>query len=265
MAGIVTPSARKQLVERVFKFDDEHPKEFQKLKSLVVDHAIAFDEEALRYELGDIVYSYSRRHRGSDYAANIALVEKHAAAAASALSQAHKALLGIDGNHIRLFNWMIATVVPELAQDLQFPKLINETELLAIKAESIGFTARIISSPEAKPDGRSRPTLPYQAPTADLIELWEELTGKPVVTPKGTAKGSKGEREALQPSTEFVRLALKMIDPKVTAANAITSIKKALSARKEAARLPRSDRRGAERVLEIMRRITPSKPTKDPV
>jgi hypothetical protein len=229
------PSARKNLVDNVFKFDDDHPQEFQKLKSLLNNRAIKFDEEELRYELGDIVYSFGRRYRDLDYAANIALLEQQAAAAASALSEAHRAVQSIDGNHLELFNNLIAELLPELAQDMQFPQLINEIELMSLKAHVIAFAVRAVTSTETKPRGRSRPTLPYQMPTFQLIDLWEALTGEPVATPKGTAKGTDGRPdEAAQPSTEFVRLALKMIDPKITAANAVTSIKKALSAGKKA-------------------------------
>ena len=65
------------------------------------------------------------------------------------------------------------------------------------------------------------------------MEIWERYTKSPVVAPKGGAKGKKGAKEASQPSTEFVRLCLKMIDPKVTVANTHTSIKNVLAVRRQ--------------------------------
>jgi hypothetical protein len=65
------------------------------------------------------------------------------------------------------------------------------------------------------------------------MDLWERLTGKKIVTPKDHAPGKRSKAEAAQPSTEFVRLGLKMIDPKITVANTITLIKRALKEKRE--------------------------------
>jgi hypothetical protein len=64
------------------------------------------------------------------------------------------------------------------------------------------------------------------------MDLWERLTGAEIVTPKGVAIG-KNKPEATQPSTEFVRLGLKMIDPNITPANTMTLIKRVLAEKKE--------------------------------
>ncbi len=64
-----------------------------------------------------------------------------------------------------------------------------------------------------------------------LIDAWEDLTGENAVTPKGTAPGKDREQQASQPSTEFIRLCLKMINPKIKLSEAMTSIKNALSLR----------------------------------
>ena len=75
------------------------------------------------------------------------------------------------------------------------------------------------------PQRKGRPPVPYVLAAYELIELWEALTGRKAVYPKGSAKGEDDECEAVQPSTEFIRLALKMIDPDVTNAQVITCLK----------------------------------------
>ncbi len=85
---------------------------------------------------------------------------------------------------------------------------------------------------EAKPEGRSRPPLPYFVPTVQFMDMWERHTQTKVVAPKGVATGKRNSEEATQPSTEFVRLGLKMIDPNISAANTMTLMKRALADRK---------------------------------
>ena len=82
--------------------------------------------------------------------------------------------------------------------------------------------------------GQGRPRVQYIPATLDLIGLWEALTGRKAVYPKGSAKGkdSQHDYEAVQPSTEFIRLALKMIDPNVTVAQVITCLKYAFGINK---------------------------------
>ncbi|WP_424629597.1 hypothetical protein [Bradyrhizobium sp. SYSU BS000235] len=87
---------------------------------------------------------------------------------------------------------------------------------------------------DARQIGRSRPQLKYDEATAALMKLWVMLTGRNVASPKGAAKDGSG---AIQPSTEFVRLGLQIIDPKSTTANAITSIRKIQTRIKSKARI----------------------------
>jgi len=104
---------------------------------------------------------------------------------------------------------------------------LTRARLLRLKFGLIGATGA-----ERKAEGRSRPRLPFLIPTLELMELWESITEQKVVSPKGMS-ASKSGAEAVQPSTEFIRLGLTMIEPTVTLSNVFTSIKNAIKFRRE--------------------------------
>jgi hypothetical protein len=77
---------------------------------------------------------------------------------------------------------------------------------------------------------RGAPRVRYIPETRRLIELYEKVTGEKVVFPK---QWDKKTGEALQKSTEFLRLSISQIDPSFGTAKAITAIRNALSERKK--------------------------------
>ena len=81
--------------------------------------------------------------------------------------------------------------------------------------------------------GKGRPGDNYLWAAMDLVELWKVISGKSVTTPRGTANAKNDQKEFTQPSTEFVRLALKMIDPHVTNSEVVTAIRGALLVQKK--------------------------------
>jgi hypothetical protein len=94
-----------------------------------------------------------------------------------------------------------------------------------------------------RPPCKGRPSSPYVQLTCELIEAWEVVTAeqtwkgsplwvKRVPTPKRLeVKDQKIVTK--QPSTEFIRIALQMIDPNIEDAQVFTAIKNALSLRDE--------------------------------
>lgn len=128
----------------------------------------------------------------------------------------------------RILVWMMQNPLDDRDWNLGLIQEHLEQAKLAVIYFQIALTLE--TRFEVKPEGRSRPRLPYYVPAAQLMHLWEEYTHTKVVTPKGAAKGREST-EAAQPSTEFVRIGLTMIDPKVSTANAMTLIKRVLSDR----------------------------------
>jgi hypothetical protein len=82
----------------------------------------------------------------------------------------------------------------------------------------------------------TRPKTPYTFEASKLLDLWFFCTKEEAVYPKGVP----GEKISKQPSTEFVRLGIKMIDSNSTLAQVHTSIIRAREKKKE-------DKRGLER------------------
>jgi hypothetical protein len=95
-----------------------------------------------------------------------------------------------------------------------------------------------------RPRHRGRPSSPYVRHVLELMEAWEFVTAeqswkdspllivKPIPTPKRLeVKDQKIVTK--QPSTEFIRIALRMIDPNIKDAQVFTAIKNALSLRDE--------------------------------
>jgi hypothetical protein len=72
--------------------------------------------------------------------------------------------------------------------------------------------------------GRGQPPIPYWRETYMLSKLWKKLTGRPVQTAKGKILTKGGKTEGVRPSTEFIRLCLKMIMPGITISNVRTLI-----------------------------------------
>jgi hypothetical protein len=77
--------------------------------------------------------------------------------------------------------------------------------------------------------GRGRPPSIYVPLVIDLAVLWKELTGNVIVMPKSRRR----DKQAIRPgspqiSTQFVWLALRLVDPKITLQQAETAIRNAL-------------------------------------
>jgi hypothetical protein len=96
-----------------------------------------------------------------------------------------------------------------------------------------------------QPRRRGRPSSSYVQQVFELMEAWEVVTAeqlwgedspvwvlKRVPTPKKLHVNDK-KIVIKQPSTEFIRIALRMINPAITDAQVFTAIKKALSLRDE--------------------------------
>jgi hypothetical protein len=224
-------------------------------------------EKLLRYRLGRIVYGMKCRYRDPEYVQNISDLKKLTADVAVNLDKLAESMLCLDDIHTEDFGNAIAAyerlklevfVSKNRGNDM-FSEVLLEIESMSRKAQLIAIGVRGITAPESKSEGRSRPRLPFLRPTTLLMKEWEALTGKGVVAPKGITEG-----EADQPSTEFIRLALKMIDPKVTAANTITSIKTALATNKKIKALTANKPTATDILLQILKENAAPEKSEDP-
>jgi hypothetical protein len=123
-------------------------------------------------------------------------------------------------------------------------RLLNELQALMLTLHAAIKLGTGISD---VPKGKGRPSSPYVVPALELIEAWESITTtrdredspltfiKRVPTPKkldiSGPKSKDQEIPTKQPSTEFILIALRMINPKIKDAEVFTAIKKALALR----------------------------------
>jgi hypothetical protein len=216
------------LLHDVYRFGNDFPREYTKVKIILGRYCDLSDEE-LRWHLGQIIYVY----RGYNDAVALNTLDK-------CISNAKRAANSLDQFYSMMptVHFMYADLSLKLAYDAhskdddtgmllgdyrEIPALIKTTKLVMRSLyESLGYLADRDPTISAQP---GRPPIRYVFETYLLMRLWSNLTHKKVVYPKGKEKDKKGEDEALQHSTEFIRLCLKMINPKITLSNAQTCIK----------------------------------------
>jgi hypothetical protein len=80
---------------------------------------------------------------------------------------------------------------------------------------------------------RGRPRSKYVRTAIRLIQLWEHFTAEKVGVLKSIPTPKKNQGIIDQPSTEFMRIALQIIDPKIKESEVFTAIKHALETQKE--------------------------------
>jgi hypothetical protein len=115
---------------------------------------------------------------------------------------------------------------------LDAKQLLELLDDFCVLSSDIGEVLRSAAHIDLQPRGRGDKQAYYFVPTVPLIELWESVAGKKVPTPKKIPEASHGGKKqtfiSKQPSTEFIRIALRMIDPTITDAQVFTAIKRAL-------------------------------------
>jgi hypothetical protein len=127
-------------------------------------------------------------------------------------------------------------------------RLLDETAaLLHALHKALQFGTRI----EDRPTGRGRPPSAYVWETVHLMQIWENFIPeqfahsphsliKRVPTPKKYVT-EDNEIVVKQPSTQFIRIALRMIHPTITEPQVFTAIKQALSWANKLSRFARTE------------------------
>jgi hypothetical protein len=209
----------------------EFPSEFNRICALIRDAITddappAMDDpKAIQLNLSEIVYRHRNRHsRTVGYFDRIRRGIQSAEAAADHIDKIVDLLINMDSAQRDVFMFTVNKLSLGRYGDMlgDFARHVLEAQL-TVHLFSRALQISTMEPFELRPKGR--PRVPYVPAAFDLARLWELLTGQKAVYPKGSAKGKGGLYEAVQPSTEFIRLALKMIDPDITNAQVITCLK----------------------------------------
>jgi hypothetical protein len=235
-------AAQEPHVAAIYRFDVECPAEFGALKTLLsrtLSKEISTDR--LKIRIGGIIYSGRRLHKDEEYKKILVNVIRNAYAAERLIESIYNQMRLIDDDylegcldHVELSlsdedkKCFYSISPPD--HEGSVPMLIRFTKL-AMQGLS-GILSDITGNPE-RGKVRGHPSIPYVEETMRLMDVWRDITGQDAVWPKGSAPGTGGETVSTQPSTEFIRLCLKMIDPEITLSNTQTCIKKARELKKK--------------------------------
>jgi hypothetical protein len=242
-----------------FSFEADFPDEYDSLRALLTERLglsqLAADPD-FRGELGEIVYSHRREYPTQKNRRLAEQLGDDIMETIKEVSASLDAIRNLDGFYNkRIVEFMKAASPLYAEQNYNIGHVLRDLEnaIDALGRYRLALTYAFYF--EAKPQGRSRPPLPYYVQTVQLMDMWKRYARSKVVAPKGTGSGRRKSEEATQPSTEFVRLGLKMIDQKVSAANTMTLIKRVLADQKKYKAEPLSVLIGAPNTQDIRRSL----------
>jgi hypothetical protein len=210
-----------------YLFDDDLREDYEKAKHFVQKRNNAISDDEFRFRLGEIVYMHRKRYQ-QVYNKIIAKYMNNAKLASELVGNMWNDLAQLDHEYRDV---VLAIASHSISQDV-LTMSSDFTERKAQLARLIAIAGHITSAfNEAFELGTrllcgapspTKPKTPYAFEAYKLSELWFFLTGERVVYPR-PVKGEVSPHD----STEFVRLGIKMIDPKSKLAQADTSMKRA--------------------------------------
>ncbi len=163
---------------------------------------------------------------------------------AEKLPKLNERLECLDVQQIEIMSELFRHLAPNFAR-LPWADILDRIEEHTKLLQVLSVALAISTGTTIRPSGRGRKRLPYAEAAFDLLQLWERYTDKMMKSPKGVAmagidkKSGRWQIEAEQTSTEFMRLALKMINPRVKLSEVMTSIKNARQLKQRRPRRPR--------------------------
>jgi hypothetical protein len=235
-------AASKPHIAAMYKFDKECPAEFGGLKKLLeTTLSKEISDDDLKIAIGGAVYSGRRLHREAPYKKLLIDVIRDSYAAEALIGKIYEQMQLIDEEYLEgcLDHVQLSLSGEDKKHFLAIRSSPDEGRvpmLMRFSRLAMQGLSRILSDITGNPErgkAHSRPAIPYVTETAHLMDAWRDLTGREAVAAKGSALGRGGEKVGVQPSTEFVRLCLKMIDPDTMLANARTCINNARKIKKE--------------------------------
>jgi hypothetical protein len=213
-------------VERTLQTDC--PDLFKRVRALLIRWGAQTSDDELSLELGKIIYPAKLLHKDDEYRELVRELSKNALAASTAIVEVQSCLNEIDPRHMHeCFGFMIVFLasrrdIGDSWFAISSQRVFDAINVAGALLGEMGHWISYVTDHPNKKRGRGQPPIPYWRETLMLLKMWEKLTGRPVLTAKGVAKG--GKTEGVQPSTEFIRLCLKMIMPGMTLSNVHTLI-----------------------------------------
>jgi hypothetical protein len=203
---------------------EKYPSQIDKMLGLVVkaNKEVKSRLPTLGFELDGIIYQHGRRQRSS-YLKAQKQRRMSLQSARELLKSVTTDLGSLDKDHIQVFYYHLCKENPEFSRTnwLQFMAIVK------VSTEVLDLVTEVYSSTFAEPPKkRGRKPLPYGEATADLIDLWERWTNKPVPISKIHGDGIPND------PGHFVNLGMTLIDPKITSSKVVTSINTVLGRRK---------------------------------
>ena len=189
------------------------------------------DEIDFTFEIFQIIGGYQSRIKNANYFAKMAVCQDDLTKAAALLDRIVPALGSLDFMH-----WEIIFKAREVFPPFRLPSELASLDLMetlallkkaSVVSASLSGTVLIAGGPDlqdVQKRKRGNARLPYLEATVELLAFWKKWTGADAPFAKVDETQDGG---LTQNSSEFVRLALSLIDPHVTAANAVTSINNA--------------------------------------
>jgi hypothetical protein len=238
------------LLANEYRFDGEFSEQYHRIRKLPGIEpskfgAVGVSDDDLRFGIGEIVYKYMRRYRSDafwkdrrhpeevgipeDYFENLKQCKHDAELAAPLLEAVISGLTKLDGDHwgdllgLNAVTMQLkARMAPIDSNPGTFLNRLREATNAMVVIQSFMKLAigNVLHSGK-----RGGPKVRYVLPAAELLVLWFRLTGQPPVT---TTKKVGGDFD--RPSTEFIKLCLRMIEPTISMANVATSVTRAFDA-----------------------------------
>jgi hypothetical protein len=247
------------VLKHEYLFDRDFPVEYKKAKELIHRSNNEISDDDFRFRLGEIVYLHRKRH-APDYKTRIDKTINNAELASDLIEGIWEDILRSD--HV------YRDIVLTFARCLASPKTIGrasqlltgqkgeELELLQIAGGVVHLFQTVLTLAKTNVRGNpssTRPKTPYTLEASKLLDLWFFYTKEEAVYPKRVTN----EEISKQPSTEFVRLGIKMIDSNSTLAKVHTSIIRAKEKKeKDKKELERFGKDGLpSELVELIRRL----------
>jgi hypothetical protein len=224
---------REMALNHEYFFDRDFSADYKKVEQIIRKYNNYAPDDEIRFQIGEIVYSHRKRYT-SDFKAALEQITCDAKIASELSDKIWMFIISIDHD--------FRDIILNIARAFFAEKLVGATyegegkgaelELLKIAERILLLFHRALKSATKyiKDDASlTRPKTPYAFEAYKLISLWFSLTGKKAVYAKRLSR----DESSHQDSTEFIRLCIKMIDPKSNLANVSTSIVRARKKREE--------------------------------